>query len=135
MQTGFIYSTNDPLNRSRLFKKVFYLIVQIKLDAGSKSVMATRHDSGLLLLPAWHRPILSPLVAATEDRCQSAFNSAGPVQYEDFLRASGSQIDLRTGRLVLQTTETLAEGWPAGTCCTVDFTLLPEELVMTAFAW
>jgi len=93
------------------------------------------HEARILrACPGLPMTVLGTLLFSAKESFYKALSAAAGRVF-DFSAARLRSIDLSAGRMVLQTTETLAAGWPAGTRCTVDFTLLPEGLVMTAFAW
>jgi 4'-phosphopantetheinyl transferase EntD len=94
----------------------------------------TNEGRVLRACPGLPMTVLGTLLFSAKESFYKALSAAAGRVF-DFSAARLQSIDLPAGRMVLQTTETLAEGWPAGTRCTVDFTLLPEGLVMTAFAW
>lgn len=94
-----------------------------------------KHEGRLLrACPGLPMTVLGTLLFSAKESFYKALSAAAGRVFE-FSAARLRSIDLSAGRVVLQTTETLAEAWPAGTEFTVDFTLLPEGLVLTAFAW
>jgi len=78
--------------------------------------------------------VLGTLLFSAKESFYKALSAAAGRIF-DFSALRLRSIDLPAGRMHFQTTEALAAQWPAGSACTVDFTVLDEGLVLTAFAW
>lgn len=93
------------------------------------------HEARILrACPGLPVTVLGTLLFSAKESFYKALSAAAGRVF-DFSAVRLRSIDLSGCRVYLETTEALTRQWPAGSICAVDFSLLREGLVMTAFAW